>query len=868
MSNKHAVQLLNKLLLGAAIFILPIVLLSIGVQAQRNGPVASDPNASFVEQIASIEKTITAERENTDKLKSLLFEARQLKQTSTVDLNANKLHISTYNNILLLENTGVGDLEKALSANRILLDAVDDRIKELRKKLETVSQLKIQAAEHYHLNEKQLAELDADTSKTSGASEVISKLHALLKILSTKQGILSSIAEILTDQLSQLEKNQTAMMELSQRFEDRIKKKRKEALFQRKGNLLVLSSWYQIRDELKRLHQQLVLLGSKSFWTEELGIVWRAGGFLVTTFFVLFACFIYLMFRFQKFCVKCAERPFFNENPVRAFAFEIYLRSLPLFGTTLFLYLYAQLREVYSAVFIVRVIVDVLWLLLITRWFSDLLEKWRQAESFPPDGRITRQFKKMIRYVQFFVIIHLVVEGLIEGAGILLLSVRIFFEILFLVWLLNFLKYYRSLTTRSDLEIQQPIPFVKSMVTAFGYVIGGGALLLDLTGFGQLSIYWLSSWGQCFVVFLWGSIFFFILREWYQTFQKPGEVRAEGDKITGNPFRLMIIWMCWLAWFGSCVVGIIIAWGGRQTVIIGVFKAVNYPFAVGNMRFSLLGFIYASLILLFTHAAVSAWKRIFQSKVLANSGLEVGLQESMTTIAVYVFWMLGILFALHAFGLNTTSLVVAFGALGIGLGFGLQTIFNNFISGIILLFERPIQVGDAIEINGIWAYVKKINVRSTVVQTWDNASLIIPNSEFVSSQVTNWSFSDMRLRRSIYVGVAYGSDVELVRETLLEVAEKTSRVLKQPKPDVLFNDFGDNALIFRLRIWTVIDQMLTVESNIRFEIDRLFKERDITIAFPQRDLHIKKVTESIPLELKPVEPSANESEPGSPDKQS
>lgn len=196
---------------------------------------------------------------------------------------------------------------------------------------------------------------------------------------------------------------------------------------------------------------------------------------------------------------------------------------------------------------------------------------------------------------------------------------------------------------------------------------------------------------------------------------------------------------------------------------------------------------------------------------------------------------------------------MAFGALGIGLGFGLQNIFNNFISGIILLFERPIQVGDAIEINGVWANVKKINVRSTVVQTWDNASLIIPNSEFVSNQVTNWSFKDMRLRRSINVGVVYGSDVELVRKSLLEIAEKTPRVLKHPKPDVLFTDFGDNALVFRLRVWTLVDYMVELETAIRFAIDHLFRERGLVIAFPQRDIHIKTVDASFPLDIRQKE---------------
>ncbi|MBI9076527.1 MAG: mechanosensitive ion channel [Desulfatibacillum sp.] len=221
--------------------------------------------------------------------------------------------------------------------------------------------------------------------------------------------------------------------------------------------------------------------------------------------------------------------------------------------------------------------------------------------------------------------------------------------------------------------------------------------------------------------------------------------------------------------------------------------------------------------------------------------MEPGFQESLTTLAVYLIWAFGILFALSLLGVSGTSLAVVFGALGIGLGFGLQAIFNNFMSGLILLFERPIQVGDILEINGTWGEVRKINVRSTVVQTYDNASLIIPNSELISNQVTNWSFKDPKLRRNIYVGVAYGSNVALVRETLQEVADKHPKVYKRPRPDVLFTDFGDSALMFRLRFWSHVDYFLLTESELRMEIDRLFRERSINIPFPQRDLHFKTV---------------------------
>ncbi|MCP4105578.1 MAG: mechanosensitive ion channel [Desulfobacteraceae bacterium] len=218
--------------------------------------------------------------------------------------------------------------------------------------------------------------------------------------------------------------------------------------------------------------------------------------------------------------------------------------------------------------------------------------------------------------------------------------------------------------------------------------------------------------------------------------------------------------------------------------------------------------------------------------------MEPGVRESIKTISVYIIWLLGILISLNAVGVSSTSLTVGFGALGIGLGFGLQNIFNNFVSGIILLFERPIQVGDAVEVNGVWGEVKKINVRSTLVQTYSNASLIIPNSEFISNQVKNWSFKDPRVRRTITIRVAYGSDIKLVKDTLLEIADKVAEVYHYPNPSVIFTDFGESALIFKLRIWTHVDVCLSVETDVRFEIDRLFRERNIEIPFPQRDVHI------------------------------
>jgi small-conductance mechanosensitive channel len=171
---------------------------------------------------------------------------------------------------------------------------------------------------------------------------------------------------------------------------------------------------------------------------------------------------------------------------------------------------------------------------------------------------------------------------------------------------------------------------------------------------------------------------------------------------------------------------------------------------------------------------------------------------------------------------------------------------NNFMSGLILLFERPVRVGDYIEFDGKWAEIKTIGLRATIVQTLDLADVIIPNADLVSNQVTNWTLSNRRVRLTIPVGVAYGSDVPLVMETLKDCAKEDKRVTNYPPPQVLFLSFGQSSLDFELRVWVLdAEDRLSVRSALHQVIDRRFREAGIEIAFPQQDLHLRSVDDSI-----------------------
>jgi len=203
-----------------------------------------------------------------------------------------------------------------------------------------------------------------------------------------------------------------------------------------------------------------------------------------------------------------------------------------------------------------------------------------------------------------------------------------------------------------------------------------------------------------------------------------------------------------------------------------------------------------------------------------------------------------IIASLNALGVQWENLAIIAGSLSVGIGFGLQTIISNFVSGLILLFERPIRVGDWVILgNGLEGHIKNVNMRSTEIMTLERSSVLIPNSNLLSDTTTNWTLHDKMGRQDIAVGVAYGSDTEHVKQVLLAVAANHNLLRKYPQPQVLFRNFGDSSLDFYLRVFLKnIDDRHRVASDLRFAIDRAFRENDITIPFPQRDLHIKGST--------------------------
>jgi len=237
----------------------------------------------------------------------------------------------------------------------------------------------------------------------------------------------------------------------------------------------------------------------------------------------------------------------------------------------------------------------------------------------------------------------------------------------------------------------------------------------------------------------------------------------------------------------------------------------------------------------------SRTKRFLFNRLLADSGLERSLQYAIAQIVSNIVLVVGIFIVLENTGIHLAALAVFAGAVGVGIGFGLQNIASNFISGLVILTERPITIGDRVEVAGIAGQVEHIRARSTVIRTNDNIMMIVPNTKFIDSPVTNWTYGDRRVRFRIPVSVAYGSDIVKVRDTLLAVAGENQHTLKEPAPSVFLENFGENAIDFKLVVWSseMSARPSRYRSNINFAIAEKFREAGIEMPFPQRDLHIR-----------------------------
>ena len=272
-----------------------------------------------------------------------------------------------------------------------------------------------------------------------------------------------------------------------------------------------------------------------------------------------------------------------------------------------------------------------------------------------------------------------------------------------------------------------------------------------------------------------------------------------------------------------------------------VWTHLNNPLEIGNIKVSVMTFVTGVLVFVGTLLAARAISAVIERRIAKRQYIDPGIRYTVARLTNYLVLTLGTLYALKAaFSLDLTSIAVVFTALSVGIGFGLQYIASDIASGFILLFERPIRIGDRVTIGADEGDVQSINLRTTVVTTNDRISVIVPNSKLIRERVVNWSYGDPRARVSIPIGVAPNSDVALVTRTLLRAAEGVDDVLEQPEPKVQFVRFGDSSFDFRLLLWTNKPRAhIQIRSDVNYRIEKLFREAGIEIPSPEFNVRLR-----------------------------
>jgi small-conductance mechanosensitive channel len=291
---------------------------------------------------------------------------------------------------------------------------------------------------------------------------------------------------------------------------------------------------------------------------------------------------------------------------------------------------------------------------------------------------------------------------------------------------------------------------------------------------------------------------------------------------------------------------LLVVWGLFDSVPQAWEQLLSLGFQWGETPVSVRTILLAGIVVYL--AIVVSWiiREVLEWEVFPRKGLDRGVRDAVKKLLHYGLVFFGFLFAVSLAGIDLKNFAVVAGALGIGIGFGLQNVVNNFVSGIILLFERPIKVGDMVVLDGEWGTIRKIGLRSTVVETFDQSEIIVPNSDLVSQKVTNWTLTTKVARVVLPVGVAYGSDLEKVLKILQEAGSSHPLALKEPQVSAIFVGFGNSSLDFELRVWVEdIGERLRVRSELGQDVDRRFREAGVEIPFPQRDLHLRSVEKDL-----------------------
>ncbi len=417
-----------------------------------------------------------------------------------------------------------------------------------------------------------------------------------------------------------------------------------------------------------------------------------------------------------------------------------------------------------------------------------------------------------------------------RASMIFLIAIALFFLLSYLGRIPGLQRRYRALRYLAiAITVVAVIALLSRYQNLAGYLVQGMARTA-LTLFSLWALLW-----------LFYAAFNYLIEQQSPTASQMRTTLGISGKGSGTGLGFMQLIADMVLWI-SVIVYLIYVWDNTGSTLDKLRLSVVEGWDLGGVSIVPKNVIGGILVFALLIVLIGWIKRWVDRRWLQRIMIERGARDAILTLFGYVAFIFAIIIALKTASVNLTGLVWIGSALALGLGFGMQGIANNFVSGLILLFERPIRAGDFVSVGDIEGFVRSIRIRATEIETLDNQNVLVPNAELVSGRVTNWVLRDTHGRLQVQIGVAYGSDVEKVRDILETVARAHAEVItdgRAPAPRALFMGFGDSSLDFELRVRIQrIERRFSVTSDLNFEIEKAFREAGITIPFPQRDLHI------------------------------
>ncbi|MDT8377860.1 MAG: mechanosensitive ion channel, partial [Desulfotignum sp.] len=729
-------------------------------------------------------------------------------------------------NLVIMTRRGVSALKKGIEETELSMSVIQTRLKTISQQIEKYRQDLVSTSEKQSMLIQLLREAK---NRPDQEQSILKEYMGYQALLAKKHELIQAILGVLSKQEKINKEVFDAFVNIRDRLEYLIAESSGSRLLQRNDNQHSIWRAEVLKQELTHTLNVVSSWLNGSLLKEKWSLIKSQAA--VSDVIVLMGLILAALAVFRGMAV-ITRRPLFTTLARQRIGYPLLLieSCMPLLIWLGIIYILSKIRIYHFIPDLIQYFLSFLLVVLLTRIALVAIRLAIKEDSPDVMSIVIKWLPIFVWGIRIFALVALFIYRFISFQSAFLYPLFLIFELLLILGIFCFFRDINGMTNPPR-SVRMIGPFVKAAA-----VVG---LIADAAGYTYLAAHWYISWGVTIVVACITLLLIYSIQDVDQKFKQAVEPETGNTHGVSYPFYWILSNGIYLIIGVLVFVALVFSWGVGDSIFPFLAKIFTRDYTLGKLQLSLSSLMFAFVVILMTYAVVRIWKQVMAEKILKRSGLSTGARESILTLSGYVVWALGILLSLTAFGLNTTSLAVVFGALSIGLGFGLQNIFNNFISGLILLFERPIQVGDVVEVGGTWGEVLKINVRSTLVQTYDNSTLIIPNSEFISSRVTNWSHKDPYIRRDLMVGVAYGSDTALVERLLMKAADHVKEVVQYPKkPVVQFIDFGQSSLDFRLRFWSTINDFLTAETRLRFEIDRLFREHDVVIPFPQRDIHL------------------------------